>query len=196
MIPIHYSDCNSCTKLLLFCANQIKSEMKNILRIGLLILGTCMISDLHAQSVVSFMGGDFESPNMKLNFSAGEVISGGFSGSTMSLAGGFTSREDVIATSNETLSDELPTVFRLNQNYPNPFNPSTNITYDLPKASEVRMEVFNAIGAQVAVLTEGYRSAGTHNVKFNASGYASGMYFYRLIAAGKVISTKKMLLIK
>lgn len=170
--------------------------MKNILRTGLLILCMCVISDLHAQSVVSFMGGDFESPNMKLNFSAGEVISGGFSGSTMSLAGGFTSRDDVIATSNETLSDELPTVFRLNQNYPNPFNPTTNITYDLPKASQVRMEVYNSIGAQIAVLTEGYKSAGTHTVKFNASGYASGMYFYRLSAAGKVISTKKMLLIK
>lgn len=170
--------------------------MQNIIRVGLLLLCTCAFSELHAQSVVSFMGGDFDSPNMKLNFSAGEVISGGFSGSTMSLAGGFTSREDVIATSNERISDELPTVFRLNQNYPNPFNPSTNITYDLPKASQVRVEVFNAIGAQIAILTQGYKSAGIHNVKFDASGYASGMYFYRLMAAGKVISTKKMLLIK
>ena len=170
--------------------------MQKILTVGLLILCTCVFAELHAQSVVSFMGGDFDSPNMKLNFSAGEVISGGFSGSTISLAGGFTSREDVIATSNEQITDALPTVFRLNQNYPNPFNPTTNITYDLPKASQVRMEVYNAIGAQVAVLTEGYRSAGTHTVKFNASGYASGMYFYRFIAAGKVISTKKMLLIK
>lgn len=170
--------------------------MQKILRVGLLILCTCVFTELHAQSVVSFMGGDFDSPSMNLNFSAGEVISGGFSGSTISLAGGFTSREDVIATSSEQEQTELPTVFRLNQNYPNPFNPTTNITYDLPKASQVRMEVFNAIGAQVAVLSEGYKSAGTHNVTFDASGYASGMYFYRLIAAGKIISTKKMLLIK
>lgn len=170
--------------------------MHKPIQVVFLILCTCMLSNLYAQSVVSFMGGDFESSGMKLNFSAGEVISGGFSGSSISLAGGFTSREDVIATSNETIADELPTVFRLNQNYPNPFNPSTNITYDLPKASEVRMEVFNSIGAKIAVLAEGYKSAGTYNVRFDASGYASGMYFYRFMAGGKVISTKKMLLIK
>lgn len=167
-----------------------------IMKYTVVLLGMLLLSTVQAQSLVSFMGGDFESQNMKLNFSAGEVISGGFSGSSVSLAGGFTSREDVIATSNESVNDELPTVFKLNQNYPNPFNPSTNITFDLPKAADVRIEVFNVIGAQVAVLTEGHTSAGSHKVRFDASGYASGMYFYRLIASGKVISTKKMLLIK
>ncbi|MEX0721226.1 MAG: T9SS type A sorting domain-containing protein [Balneolaceae bacterium] len=151
---------------------------------------------LRAQSVISFSGGTMENQNITLNFSAGEVISGSFSNSTMNLVGGFSSGSGFIPTSNEKLTDDLPKVFRLNQNYPNPFNPSTNISYDLPKAADVRLVVYNSIGAQVAVLAEGRKSAGSHVIRYDASFLASGMYFYRLTASGNVIATKKMILIK
>ncbi|MEX0844131.1 MAG: T9SS type A sorting domain-containing protein [Balneolaceae bacterium] len=149
-----------------------------------------------AQSVISFSGGTLENSNMSLSFSAGEVIAGTFTGATINITGGFGNGSDLLSTSNEILQNDLPTVFRLNQNYPNPFNPSTNITFDLPKTAEVRLEVFNSIGSKVAVLAEGQKAAGTHTLRFDASYMASGMYFYRLTAAGNVISTKKMLLIK
>ncbi|MCH8557657.1 MAG: T9SS type A sorting domain-containing protein [Balneolia bacterium] len=83
----------------------------------------------------------------------------------------------------------------LEQNYPNPFNPTTAITYTLPEASEVRLEVFNLMGQRVAVLEQGSVSAGSHTVSFDAGSLASGMYIYRL-QAGSHIETKKMMLVK
>jgi hypothetical protein len=97
-------------------------------------------------------------------------------------------------TSNENGGVKV-TEFALHQNYPNPFNPSTVLSYSLPKASDVTLEVFNIHGQRVATVEKGFKSAGTHNVSFNASGLASGVYLYRLTAGG-VTRMNKMMLIK
>ncbi|MCC7261968.1 MAG: T9SS type A sorting domain-containing protein [Candidatus Latescibacteria bacterium] len=81
------------------------------------------------------------------------------------------------------------------QNAPNPFNPSTTIAYTLDQGAEVTITVFNMIGHQVAVLQHEHLPAGTHAVKWDASGLASGVYFYR-IQAGAFSETRKMLLSK
>ena len=99
-----------------------------------------------------------------------------------------------MVTSGVILS-EHPLEFRLDQNYPNPFNPKTIIGYQLPAASDVRLEVFDIIGRRVAVLIDGPVQAGVHQVEFNASHLASGVYLYRLIAGDKVMS-RKLTLIK
>ncbi|HBQ61680.1 MAG TPA: T9SS C-terminal target domain-containing protein, partial [Balneolaceae bacterium] len=70
------------------------------------------------------------------------------------------------------------------------------IRFDLPKAADVKLEVYNTIGAKVAVLANDRKPAGSYTVRFDASHLASGMYFYRFLADGKVIATQKMLLIK
>lgn len=171
-------------------------NMIKIKSLTLLTVFTLLTSSLMAQSVISFTGGTMGNQNISLSFSAGEVISGSFSNSSMSLSGGFSNGGNLIPTSLEAPLNDLPAVFRLNQNYPNPFNPSTNINYDLPKTADVKLVIFNSIGAQVAVLVEGRQTAGTHVVRFDASWLASGMYFYRLTAGGNIISTKKMILIK
>ena len=83
----------------------------------------------------------------------------------------------------------------LNQNYPNPFNPSTTIKYELPKASLVRLSVYDMLGRQVSVLVDERRDAGVHEVKFEGSTLASGVYFYRL-QAGDFTQTKRLLILK
>lgn len=148
-----------------------------------------------AQQVVSFMGGSLAGSSVLLSFSAGEPVSGILSNSSISLVGGFPNGADVVFTSSEVEQD-LPQRFSLSQNYPNPFNPSTTISYDVPKSAHIRLEVFNSIGALVAVLVDEQKPAGSYTHQFNASQLASGMYFYRLRASGGTISTKKMILIK
>ena len=94
----------------------------------------------------------------------------------------------------------LPTVFALEQNYPNPFNPSTSIRFSLPVDAQVTIGVYNLVGEKVAEIASGNLSAGSHNITFDASKLTSGIYFYRLDAAGingkTFSSVKKMTLMK
>jgi hypothetical protein len=92
-------------------------------------------------------------------------------------------------------SNPLPTKFNLDQNYPNPFNPSTTIKFELPRASQVSLTVYDVLGRQVSVLVNEKRDAGSYEVKFNGSNLASGVYFYRL-QAGSYVDTKKLLLLR
>jgi hypothetical protein len=91
--------------------------------------------------------------------------------------------------------DLSPKEFVLSQNYPNPFNPSTTIRYGLPQASKVTLTVYNMLGQQVAVLQNGEQDAGYHDVRFDASGLSSGVYFYRM-TAGTYVESRKLLLIR
>jgi hypothetical protein len=80
------------------------------------------------------------------------------------------------------------------QNYPNPFSSSTTIKYELPKSSEVRLSVYDLLGREVSVLVNERRNAGVYEVRFDASGLSSGVYFYRL-QAGTFVETRKLLLL-
>jgi photosystem II stability/assembly factor-like uncharacterized protein len=88
-----------------------------------------------------------------------------------------------------------PGSFLLSQNYPNPFNPSTTIRFELPKASNVRLSVFDMLGREVSVLMNERRDAGVHEVKFDGPNLASGVYFYRL-TADNFVQSRKLLLMK
>jgi hypothetical protein len=90
---------------------------------------------------------------------------------------------------------EIPQDYQLAQNYPNPFNPSTTIEFTLPVQTDVSVTIYDALGNELEVLFSGSKSAGTHSVNWNATNYASGIYFYRL-NAGSFNQVKKMLLLK
>ncbi len=89
--------------------------------------------------------------------------------------------------------------YRLYQNYPNPFNPVTKIQYSLPgfdgKAQHTILRVYDLTGKEVATLVNESQSAGSYEVEFNASGFSSGLYYYRIVS-GDFIETKKMILLK
>ena len=89
----------------------------------------------------------------------------------------------------------IPVEYSLKQNFPNPFNPSTVISYQLAALSHVNLSVYDIAGRRVAELVNGWREAGQHEVTFDASNLASGMYFYQ-IQAGDYSAVRKMVLVK
>jgi hypothetical protein len=92
-------------------------------------------------------------------------------------------------------SNAIPVQYALEQNYPNPFNPSTTITYALPDRSQTTLLVYNTLGQMVRELVNGEIEAGYHEVQFNASGLASGVYLYRM-QARDFIQTRTLLLLR
>jgi hypothetical protein len=98
--------------------------------------------------------------------------------------------------SNEVEIDVIaPEVYSLEQNYPNPFNPSTNISFSIAEAGQVKLSVFNLLGQEVAAPINEFREAGAHTILFDASLLTSGVYFYKL-ESGQFSQTRKMLLTK
>jgi PKD repeat protein len=90
---------------------------------------------------------------------------------------------------------DLPTSPELYQNFPNPFNPRTTIAFWLSAPARVRLDIYNLLGQRVQVLLDDDYPAGSHSVAWDASGYASGIYFYRL-EADDFQDTRKLILIK
>ena len=90
---------------------------------------------------------------------------------------------------------QVPKQFALLQNYPNPFNPKTIINYELPITNYVRLNIYNLVGQKVAALVSEKKQAGYHRVEWDASGFASGIYYYQ-INAGNFAEVRKMILIR
>ena len=89
----------------------------------------------------------------------------------------------------------IPRATALWQNYPNPFNPTTQIRFQIPRSSDVSLKVFDVLGREVTALINERLEAGSHESTFDASGLASGVYFYRL-QAGEFVQTKRLLLMR
>ncbi|RPI14937.1 MAG: T9SS C-terminal target domain-containing protein [Ignavibacteriae bacterium] len=110
------------------------------------------------------------------------------------------------------ISSNIPDRFELYQNYPNPFNPSTKIRYQIPlsrgvdsdgaladiggRGVFVKLAVFDILGKEVTTLVNEQKKPGTYEVEWNGTNYSSGLYFYKLIADGVVVDTKKLVLLK
>ncbi|HMQ69936.1 MAG TPA: T9SS type A sorting domain-containing protein, partial [Ignavibacteria bacterium] len=93
----------------------------------------------------------------------------------------------------------IPDKFSLGQNYPNPFNPVTKISYEIPYDSKVSLKIFDISGREIRTLVDEYKAAGYYTIDLNASGLASGIYFYRISAEGNgnsFTAVKKMMVLK
>jgi Arylsulfotransferase (ASST)/Secretion system C-terminal sorting domain len=105
--------------------------------------------------------------------------------------------EDEWGNSGQISDDEsLPAEFELTAAYPNPFNALTVIEVKLPVRSELTVAVYNVLGQQVASLANGLHAAGTHNLTFDASGMASGLYFVRATVPGQLDAVQKVMLVR
>lgn len=93
------------------------------------------------------------------------------------------------------ISTEIPETFSLSQNFPNPFNPVTQIKFDIPKSTYVKLIIYDQLGREVEKIVDENLIAGSYSVDWNAASYPSGVYFYKL-KAGEFVQTKKMVLIK
>ncbi|MCH8557536.1 MAG: T9SS type A sorting domain-containing protein [Balneolia bacterium] len=114
------------------------------------------------------------------------------SGWAVGTSGRFWTTEGAVVSIEEL---DLPRTITLGQNYPNPFNPGAQIEFTLRENVEISLTVYDVGGRMVSQLASGAYAAGTHSVYFNASGLPSGVYFYRLQAAGEML-TGKMMLVK
>src|SRR4030095_6226772 len=95
----------------------------------------------------------------------------------------------------EPVTNQIPDKFSLSQNYPNPFNPSTKIKFALPQVSFVKLIVYDILGREVKRLVNEPLSPGFYEMNFDASGFSSGVYIYKIFTDG-FHDAKKMLVIK
>ena len=114
--------------------------------------------------------------------------------------GGGTTRHPPVVVTKEDDDASVPAVFALGQNYPNPFNPTTEIRYDLPSGSRVKLEIYNVLGARVATLVDEHQKAGSKIASWdgrdvNGAPVSSGVYFYKL-QAGSYTEIRKMILLR
>jgi hypothetical protein len=114
-----------------------------------------------------------------------------------SFTGEFEITEVIVANSQHEVSMNLPlaTSFSISEAYPNPFNPTTTMTLTMPVSGEMQVDVYNLLGQSVAILTSGYKDAGTYNLTWDATDAASGMYFVKAHTDG-FTKTQKLMLIK
>jgi hypothetical protein len=99
------------------------------------------------------------------------------------------------STSVQQMDEEIPIAFSLEQSYPNPFNPITTIAFSLPHANHVILRLYSGRGEEIKTLVSEILSAGRHRIEWDATGFASGIYFYS-IQVGEFSDTKKLILLK
>ncbi|MBN1293866.1 MAG: T9SS type A sorting domain-containing protein, partial [Candidatus Latescibacteria bacterium] len=87
--------------------------------------------------------------------------------------------------------EELPII----EVHPNPFNPRTTISYSLPEAADVKLDVYSICGQKIETLIDGFMNVGIHTALFDASKHGSGIYIYRF-QAGEYVKTGKMVMVK
>jgi photosystem II stability/assembly factor-like uncharacterized protein len=110
-------------------------------------------------------------------------------------ATGNVAKNPTLLTGITPIGGEVPRNYVLGQNYPNPFNPATTIKFSIPNASVVNIKVYDMLGNEVMEIVNRYMNAGNYSTTVDASGLASGVYFYT-IKAGEFTDSKRMTLVK
>jgi hypothetical protein len=101
-----------------------------------------------------------------------------------------------IPTGISEINNEIPLEFALKQNYPNPFNPSTTIEFSIPKSEFVTLKIYDLLGQEITSLFAKQMLPGNYKYVWDASVFASGIYYYRLQTSGGFIQSLKLFLLK
>jgi hypothetical protein len=101
----------------------------------------------------------------------------------------------VLVSVGSRINPDVPQRIYLSQNFPNPFNPRTTIVYRVESRESVELRVFDILGREVVTLVNEVQDAGLKSVQWDATGVASGVYFYRL-RAGNFVDTKKLVVLR
>ncbi len=96
----------------------------------------------------------------------------------------------------DDIANTRPNQFKLMQNYPNPFNPKTTISYHLASESQVLLTIYDILGRKLKTLVDAKQKVGEYNVIFDATEFASGIYYYQLESDADFVQTKKLILLK
>ncbi len=99
------------------------------------------------------------------------------------------------AVSSEVMDYEVPNSFSVHQNYPNPFNPTTTISFENSRSTNIQIKIYDVLGAEIATLTDRLFEAGFHEMQWNASGLPSGTYWFK-IQAENFAASKRMTMLK
>ena len=136
------------------------------------------------------------SPTTILKSAVGQGFLGTMHGTNTLIESGFLA-DTLLRTFVTSVAEKggVPKEYALQQNYPNPFNPSTIIRFELPRASQVNLKVYNVLGQEVVTLVDEDRPPGIYDVQFSAMSLSSGMYLYRL-RAGEFVATRRLMLLK
>jgi hypothetical protein len=166
------------------------------LKIGQYTAVTADLVPRTAGDVLTYASTLFSNSNIEIQAKAGLLA--GMVNTRRRIKAGIVPAGNILYKTGEQVTTgevEAPKEFALFQNHPNPFNPSTTIRYALPQRSLIALSVFNTLGQHVAQLVNGDMEAGYYEVKFDATGLPSGMYFYRM-QAGTFVETRKLLLVR
>jgi hypothetical protein len=182
--------------------------MQRLLNI-LLLLFVCVGAVSEAQGQIVLRAGAFATGGGMLSNTTyaavgtiGQTVIGRSTGATFAASAGIWGNGGVILDVEEHPVAGTSGEFALRQNYPNPFNPTTCIRIAVgaaigqrPTEGRVRLVVYDLLGREVAVLVNEEKPPGVYDVTWNASGYASGVYIYRM-SVGSVTESRKMILMK
>ncbi len=160
-----------------------------------LITNTAWAQHQLSSGVFSSGGITHQGSSYILSGTVGETVTGKITGSAYQHNSGFWNVYSQSVLTDVEEDETIPSTFKIEQNYPNPFNPSTIIRFSVPENSNVTLIVYDILGNEITTLLNEDKDAGWYNIRFDASGLASGVYIYR-ITADNFISTKKMTLLK
>jgi len=156
-----------------------------------------LVGNILYEKYFRFGGIDNRFHSIESTYDNGLIICGGIS--TSNSAKGLVIKTDstgeIYPVEVQNSNQQVSIRFELYQNFPNPFNPITTINFELLKAAQIQLIVYNVEGKKIKILIKGNKTAGSHSIKFDGTNYPTGIYFYKLISGGSEI-VKKMILIK